>query len=182
MFLGVHIFRNICSWGDQIRGVQICRDRPRRPAKSRHVTSTFDIPYIYIMYPLYLYSTREHEVDAARAAALVRLRATFCCYQHGCYTSMDATRCSESSGDREERLRRRRERERARRADETAEQRAHRLWQRRERDRARRALQSSERRERELQRMRATSHDRLLNSGDWRGEGGQASADECSAA
>ena len=76
-------------------------------------------------------------------------------------TSMDATRCSESSRDREERLRRRRKRERARRATDTAEQRAHRLWQRRERDRARRALQSSERRERELQRMRATSHDRL---------------------
>ena len=76
-------------------------------------------------------------------------------------TSMDATRCSESSRDREERLWRRRECERARRAAETAEQRAHRLWQRRERDRARRALQSSERRERELQRMRATSHDRL---------------------
>ena len=74
---------------------------------------------------------------------------------------MDATRCSESSRDREERLLRRRERERARRAAETAEQRAHRLWQRRERDRARRALQSSERRERELQCMRATSHDRL---------------------
>ena len=71
---------------------------------------------------------------------------------------MDATRCSESSRDREERLRRRRERERARRAAEMAEQRARRLWQRRERDRARRALQSSER---ELQRMRATSHDRL---------------------
>ena len=61
-------------------------------------------------------------------------------------TSMEATRCSESSWDREVRLWRRRECERARRAVETAEQRAHRLWQRRERDRARRALQSSERR------------------------------------
>ena len=50
-------------------------------------------------------------------------------------TGMDATRCSESSRDREERLRRRRERGKARRAAETAEQRAHRLWQRRERDR-----------------------------------------------
>ena len=64
-------------------------------------------------------------------------------------TSMDATRCSELSRDREERLWRRRKCERARRTAETAEQRAHRLWQRRERDRAGRALQNSERRERE---------------------------------
>ena len=65
---------------------------------------------------------------------------------------------------------------RARRAAETAEQRAHRLWQRRERDRARCALQSSERRERAAAYARYQSWQ--TNSGDWRIEGGQASADE----
>ena len=111
------------------------------------------------MHPLYLYSTWS---DTARAAALCFVDVLLWQLATSMeVTSMDATRCSESSRDREERLRRRRERERARRTAETAEQRAHRLWQRRERDRARRALQSSERGERELQRMRATSHDRL---------------------
>ena len=53
---------------------------PAGQITSRHVNLRHSV---YIMYPLCLYSTRE--VDAARAAALVRLRATFCCYQHGCY-------------------------------------------------------------------------------------------------
>ena len=54
----------------------------------------------------------------------------------------------ESSGNREDRLLRRRERERARRASETAEQREERLRVRRARDRARRATQTAELRER----------------------------------
>ncbi len=52
-------------------------------------------------------------------------------------------RVPESTGNREERLRRRRERERARRASETADQRHERLRVRRERDRARRAARTA---------------------------------------
>ena len=128
------------------------------PANLRHS--------VYIMYLLYLYSTwsgcraRRCLVRRSIRDLDILLFSLLPAWSMDA-TGMDATRCSESSRDREERLRRRRERERARRAAETAEQRAHRLWQRRERDRARRALQSSERRERELQCMRATSHDRL---------------------
>ena len=75
-------------------------------------------------------------------------------------TSMDTTG---SSQNRDERLRRRRERERTRHAGETAEQRERRLRQRRERDRARRTARSSERRESTLQQMRATSSERLAS-------------------
>ena len=63
---------------------------------------------------------------------------------YGFATNMDTTG---SSQNRDERLQRRRERERTRHAAETAEQRERRLRQRRERDRARRAAQSSERRD-----------------------------------
>ena len=58
--------------------------------------------------------------------------------------SNSLARVPESSGNREDRLQRRRERERARRASETAEQREERLRVRRARDRARRAAQTAE--------------------------------------
>ena len=60
----------------------------------------------------------------------------------------------ESVEKREKRLRSRRERERARRASETAEQREERLRKRRMRDRARRASQATEDREARLQQRR----------------------------
>ena len=74
--------------------------------------------------------------------------------------SMDTTGSSQN-GD--ERLRRRRERERTQHAGETAEQRERRLRQRRERDRARRAARSLERRESTLQQMHTTSSERLAS-------------------
>ena len=58
--------------------------------------------------------------------------------------SNSSAKVPESSGNREDRLQRRRERERARRASETAEQREERLRVRRARDRARRAAQTVE--------------------------------------
>ena len=61
--------------------------------------------------------------------------------------SNSSARVPESSGNREDRLQRRRERERAHRASETAEQREERLRVRRARDRARRAAQTAEERE-----------------------------------
>ena len=111
------------------------RDELGGTGRLSHVNLRYSV---YIMYPLYSIQRGRFAIQLATSMDV---------------TSMDTTRCSESSRDREERLWRRRERERARRAAETAKQRAHRIWQRRERDRARHALQSSERRERELQRM-----------------------------
>ena len=64
--------------------------------------------------------------------------------------SNSSARVPESSGNREDRLQRRRERERARRASETAEQREERLRVRRARDRARRAAQTAEERDARL--------------------------------
>ena len=58
--------------------------------------------------------------------------------------SNSSVRVPESLGKREDRLQHRRERERARRASETAEQREERLSVRRARDRARRAAQTAE--------------------------------------
>ena len=58
--------------------------------------------------------------------------------------SNSSARVPESSGNREDRLQRRRERERARRTSETAEQREEWLRVRRARDRARRAAQTAE--------------------------------------
>ena len=58
--------------------------------------------------------------------------------------SNSSARVPESSGNREDRLQRRRERERAGRASETAEQREERLRVRRERDRARLRLPKRE--------------------------------------
>ena len=57
--------------------------------------------------------------------------------------SNSSARVPESSGNREDRLQRRRERERAHRASETAEQREERLRVRRARDRARRTAQTA---------------------------------------
>ena len=68
------------------------------------------------------------------------------------FASMDTN--PESVEKREKRLRSRRERERARRASETAEQREERLRKRRMRDRARRASQATEDREARLQQRR----------------------------
>ena len=68
--------------------------------------------------------------------------------------SNSSARVPESSGNREDRLQRRRERERARRASETAEQREERLRVRRARDRARRAAQTAEERDARLRQIR----------------------------
>ena len=67
--------------------------------------------------------------------------------------SNSSARVPEASGNREDRLQRRRERERARRASETAEQREERLRVRRARDRARRAAQSAEERDARLRQI-----------------------------
>ena len=69
------------------------------------------------------------------------------------YSNFSA-RVPESSGNREDRLQHRRERERARRASETAEQREERLRVRRARDRARRAAQTAEERDARLRQIR----------------------------
>ena len=66
--------------------------------------------------------------------------------------SNSSARVPESSGNREDRLQR--ERERARRASETAEQREERLRVRRARDRARRAAQTAEERDARLRQIR----------------------------
>ena len=68
--------------------------------------------------------------------------------------SNSSARVPESSRNREDRLQRRRERERARRASETAEQREERLRVRRARDRARRASQTAEERDARLRQIR----------------------------
>ena len=68
--------------------------------------------------------------------------------------SNSSARVPESSGNREDRLQRRRERERAHRASETAEQREERLRVRRARDRARRAAQTAEERDARLRQIR----------------------------
>ena len=68
--------------------------------------------------------------------------------------SNSSARVPESSGNREDRLQRRRERERARRASETAEQREERLRVRRARDRARCAAQTAEERDARLRQIR----------------------------
>ena len=68
--------------------------------------------------------------------------------------SNSSARVPESSGNREDRLQRRRERERARRTSETAEQREERLRVRRARDRARRAAQTAEERDARLRQIR----------------------------
>ena len=68
--------------------------------------------------------------------------------------SNSSARVPKSSGNREDRLQRRRERERARRASETAEQREERLRVGRARDRARRAAQTAEERDARLRQIR----------------------------
>ena len=68
--------------------------------------------------------------------------------------SNSSARVPESSGNSEDRLQRRRERERARRASDTAEQREERLRVRRARDRARRAAQTAEERDARLRQIR----------------------------
>ena len=77
--------------------------------------------------------------------------------------SNSSARVPESSGNREDRLQRRRERERARRASETVEQREERLRMRRARDRARRAAQTEEERAARLQQMSANQRHRLTS-------------------
>ena len=72
--------------------------------------------------------------------------------------SNSSARVPESSRNREDRLQRRRERERARRASETAEQREERLRVRRARDRARRAAQTAEERDARLRQIRDNRH------------------------
>ena len=67
--------------------------------------------------------------------------------------SNPSARVPESSGNREDRLQRRRERERARRTSETVEQREERLRVRRARDRARRAAQTAEERDARLRQI-----------------------------
>ena len=106
---------------------------------------------VYIMYPLYLYST----CSGCRARRCL-VRGRFCysaCYQHGCYIVLQAWMLQawmlQDAPYRGTERRGYGVGGNAKGPAETAEQRAHRLWQRRERDRARRALQSSERRERE---------------------------------
>ena len=81
-------------------------------------------------------------------------------YAQNSEESMDTSSTPDSSQDREERLRHRRERERARRANETAEQKERRLRQRRERDRARRATQVTEEREARLLQLSASKRER----------------------
>ena len=68
--------------------------------------------------------------------------------------SNSSARVPESSGNREDRLQRRRGRERARRTSETVEQREERLRVRRARDRARRAAQTAEERDARLRQIR----------------------------
>ena len=75
--------------------------------------------------------------------------------------SNSSARVPESSRNREDRLQRRRERERARRASETAEQREERLRVRRARDRARRAAQTAEERDARLRQIRDNRRQRL---------------------
>ena len=72
--------------------------------------------------------------------------------------SDSSARVPQSSGNRVDRLQRRRERERARRVSETAEQREERLRVRRARDRARPAAQNEEERAARLQQMSANRH------------------------
>ena len=73
---------------------------------------------------------------------------------------MDSPSTLSSSRNKEERLHRRREWERARRAAETAGRKERRLKQRRERDRARRAAQSVEQRQVRLHMKSATERKR----------------------
>ena len=108
------------------------------------------ILYIYIYYVSYVVphilnlSNLTHVTSISSADAM--------CSTMGLYNNSSA-RVPESSGNREDRLQRRRERERARRASETAEQREERLRVRRVRDRARRAAQTAEEREARLRQI-----------------------------
>ena len=74
-----------------------------------------------------------------------------------------ASSLSDSRRDKEESLRRRRERDRVRRASETEAQKKERLRVRRERDRARRAARSEEQRSRVLLRKRAHFQDSVAS-------------------
>ena len=119
------------SYFKEAPGVQIRHMRWRRPANSHVHIRVYDIRRVYT--------------------------AWFTIAPYGFATSMDTT---VSSQNREERLWCRMERERTRRAGETAERRLRRGrgW-----DRARCAAQSSERRESTLQQMHATSSERMAS-------------------
>ena len=84
--------------------------------------------YIYVSYVV------PHILNLSNLTYVASISANATCSTMESYSNSSA-RVPESSGNREDRLQRRRERERARRASETAEQREERLRVRRARDR-----------------------------------------------
>ena len=114
--------------------------------------------YICTYRTSYVQCTRTRAACGQKACDLLTTRAILDTFKFRAFsllvvnmdTSSTSRRSLKPSEDREDRLRRRRERVKARRAAETAEERQERLAKRRERDRARRSTEANnKRRERE---------------------------------
>ena len=114
--------------------------------------------YVCMYRTSYVQCTRTRAACGQKACDLLTTRAILDTFKFRVFsllvvnmdTSSTSRRSLKPSEDREDRLRRRRERIKARRAAETAEERQERLAKRRERDRARRSTEANnKRRERE---------------------------------
>ena len=114
--------------------------------------------YVCMYRTSYVQCTRTRAACGQKACDLLTTRAILDTFNFRVFsllvvnmdTSSNSRRSLKPSEDREDRLRRRRERVKARRAAETAEERQERLAKRRERDRARRSTEANnKRRERE---------------------------------
>ena len=118
------------------------------------------ILYIYVSYVV------PHILNVSNLTHVTSIKNTYSadatCSRMECKRNSSA-RVPESSGNREDRLQRRRERERACRASETTEQREEWLRVQRARDRARRAAQTAEERAARLQQMSANQRYRLAS-------------------
>ena len=120
------------------------------PSSDTNGTFFYIIIYIYVSYVV------PHILNLSNLTYVTSINtysADAMCFTMESYSNSLA-RVPESSENREDRLQRRRERERARRASETVEQREERLRVRRARDRARRAAQTAEERDARLRQIR----------------------------
>ena len=117
------------------------------PSRSPH-NALHSPSYIYI-YVCVVRRAAYPKLIQFNARNVYKIRLVQCSTMESYSNSL--ARVPQSSGNRVDRLQRRRERERARRASETAEQREERLRVRRARDRARPAAQNEEERAARLQ-------------------------------
>ena len=120
--------------------------------------------YIYILLLCVVRRAAYPKLIQFNARNIYKIRIVQCSIMES-YSNSSA-RVPESSGNREDRLQRRRERERAHRASETAEQREERLRVRRTRDRARRAAQTAEERDARLRQIRDNRRQSLASESE----------------